>query len=102
MHEQIERDVMRTHPDMHFFSGSDGAAVTHRKVRESCLSHHRACSLMHHGLWMWSHALRSRPKFDMAQSRAAGDLWSKRKNACLAHLIVIEANPHINWHSRGL
>lgn len=33
MHEQIERDVMRTHPDMHFFSGSDGAAVTHRKVR---------------------------------------------------------------------
>ncbi|KAK9818717.1 hypothetical protein WJX74_002076 [Apatococcus lobatus] len=31
MHEQIERDVMRTHPDMHFFSGSDGAAVTHRK-----------------------------------------------------------------------
>lgn len=30
--EQIDRDVMRTHPDMHFFSGSDGAAVTHREV----------------------------------------------------------------------
>ena len=32
MMEQIDRDVMRTHPDMHFFSGSDGAAVTHREV----------------------------------------------------------------------
>ena len=35
MHEQIERDVMRTHPDMHFFSGSDGAAVTHREVHKA-------------------------------------------------------------------
>ncbi len=36
MMEQIDRDVMRTHPDMHFFSGSDGAAVTHREVPEPC------------------------------------------------------------------
>ncbi|KAL4440278.1 hypothetical protein ABPG75_003279 [Micractinium tetrahymenae] len=28
--EQIERDVARTHPDMHFFSGEGGAAATHR------------------------------------------------------------------------
>ncbi|KAI3431527.1 hypothetical protein D9Q98_004577 [Chlorella vulgaris] len=28
--EQIERDVARTHPDMHFFSGASGAAATHR------------------------------------------------------------------------
>ena len=33
MLEQIERDVMRTHPDMHFFSGDDPIAVRHRKVR---------------------------------------------------------------------
>ena len=33
MLEQIERDVMRTHPDMHFFSGDDPVAVRHRKVR---------------------------------------------------------------------
>lgn len=33
MLEQIERDVMRTHPDMHFFSGDDPKAVMHRKVR---------------------------------------------------------------------
>ena len=32
MMEQIDRDVMRTHPDMHFFSGSDGAAVLHQEV----------------------------------------------------------------------
>ncbi len=32
MMEQIERDVMRTHPGLHFFSGDDGAAVTHREV----------------------------------------------------------------------
>lgn len=31
--EQIDRDVMRTHPDMHFFSGSSTAAEQHRKVR---------------------------------------------------------------------
>lgn len=30
--EQIDRDVMRTHPDMHFFSGDDGDAVIHREV----------------------------------------------------------------------
>ena len=35
MMEQIDRDVMRTHPDMHFFSGSDGSAVTHREARNS-------------------------------------------------------------------
>lgn len=38
MMEQIDRDVMRTHPDMHFFSGSDGAAVTHREVTCPSLS----------------------------------------------------------------
>ena len=32
MMEQIDRDVLRTHPDMHFFSGDDGSAVTHRAV----------------------------------------------------------------------
>lgn len=32
MMEQIDRDVMRTHPDMHFFSGSDRTAQTHREV----------------------------------------------------------------------
>lgn len=32
MMEQIGRDVMRTHPDMHFFSGSDCTAETHRNV----------------------------------------------------------------------
>ena len=30
--EQIERDVMRTHPDMHFFSGDDPPAMLHRAV----------------------------------------------------------------------
>ena len=38
MLEQIERDVMRTHPDMHFFSGDDPIAVRHRKV---CMSPHQ-------------------------------------------------------------
>ena len=33
LREQIERDVMRTHPDMHFFSGDDLAACLHREVR---------------------------------------------------------------------
>ena len=28
--EQIERDVARTHPDMHFFCGAGAAAATHR------------------------------------------------------------------------
>jgi hypothetical protein len=32
MMEQIDRDVMRTHPGLHFFSGDDGAAVTHREA----------------------------------------------------------------------
>ena len=32
MMEQIDRDVLRTHPGLHFFSGDDGAAVTHREV----------------------------------------------------------------------
>ena len=32
MMEQIDRDVMRTHPGLHFFSGDDGSAVTHREV----------------------------------------------------------------------
>lgn len=31
--EQIDRDVMRTHPDMHFFSGDSEDAEQHRKVR---------------------------------------------------------------------
>ena len=51
MHEQIERDVMRTHPDMHFFSGSDGAAVTHRKVWELALAGH-----LPYGLNIWPKA----------------------------------------------
>lgn len=40
MREQIERDVMRTHPDMHFFSGDDPHAKLHRSVRPlaCCLS----------------------------------------------------------------
>lgn len=29
--EQIDRDVLRTHPDMHFFSGDELAAVLHRE-----------------------------------------------------------------------
>lgn len=29
--EQIDRDVKRTHPDMHFFSGDDAKAVAHRQ-----------------------------------------------------------------------
>ena len=35
--EQIDRDVMRTHPDLHFFSGDDQTATTHR---EACTRHH--------------------------------------------------------------
>ena len=30
---QVERDVMRTHPDMQFFSGDDARAEGHREVR---------------------------------------------------------------------
>ena len=33
MMEQIDRDVMRTHPDLHFFSGDDQTAITHREAR---------------------------------------------------------------------
>ena len=29
--EQIDRDVMRTHPDMHFFSGESAEAEEHRR-----------------------------------------------------------------------
>jgi predicted lysophospholipase L1 biosynthesis ABC-type transport system permease subunit len=29
--EQIDRDVMRTHPDMHFFSGDSADAEQHRR-----------------------------------------------------------------------
>ena len=51
MMEQIDRDVLRTHPDMHFFSGDDGSAVTHRAVpppaaARSLLS--RECSAFTH------------------------------------------------------
>ena len=38
MMEQIDRDVLRTHPGLHFFSGDDGSAVTHREVPHS--AHH--------------------------------------------------------------
>ena len=31
--EQIERDVVRTHPDMHFFTGETEDAEEHRRVR---------------------------------------------------------------------
>ena len=37
MMEQIDRDVMRTHPDMHFFSGDDSTVITHREVLSSWL-----------------------------------------------------------------
>ncbi|KAK9834207.1 hypothetical protein WJX81_008458 [Elliptochloris bilobata] len=37
MMEQIDRDVLRTHPDMHFFSGDDGSAVQHRAEMKRCL-----------------------------------------------------------------
>lgn len=30
--EQIDRDVMRTHPDMHFFSGDGESSKQHREV----------------------------------------------------------------------
>lgn len=29
---QIDRDVLRTHPDLHFFSGEGEAATQHRRV----------------------------------------------------------------------
>jgi hypothetical protein len=32
MMEQIDRDVMRTHPDMHFFSGDGEPSKRHREV----------------------------------------------------------------------
>jgi hypothetical protein len=30
---QVDRDVMRTHPDMHFFTGDSEEAELHREVR---------------------------------------------------------------------
>ena len=56
--EQIDRDVMRTHPGLHFFSGDDGTAVTHREVRApalTCMLKPRQTSVSvlmppHHGL----------------------------------------------------
>jgi hypothetical protein len=33
--EQITRDVMRTHPDMHFFTGDTEEAELHRQARDS-------------------------------------------------------------------
>lgn len=33
--EQITRDVVRTHPDMHFFTGDTEEAELHRQVRDS-------------------------------------------------------------------
>jgi len=30
--DQINKDIMRTHPDMHFFSGDGEAAELHRMV----------------------------------------------------------------------
>ncbi|WIA33086.1 hypothetical protein OEZ86_006240 [Tetradesmus obliquus] len=35
--EQIDRDVMRTHPDMHFFSGDSADAEQHRREMKRCL-----------------------------------------------------------------
>lgn len=35
--EQIDRDVMRTHPDMHFFSGDTEEAEQHRREMKRCL-----------------------------------------------------------------
>ena len=34
--EQITRDVVRTHPDMHFFTGESEASELHRQVPCSC------------------------------------------------------------------
>jgi hypothetical protein len=34
--EQIDRDVMRTHPDMHFFSGDSAEAEQHRREMKRC------------------------------------------------------------------
>mmetsp|Transcript_37548 Transcript_37548/g.106033 ORF Transcript_37548/g.106033 Transcript_37548/m.106033 type:complete len:261 (-) Transcript_37548:128-910(-) len=35
--EQIERDVMRTHPDMHFFSGDKSDSIRHREEMQRAL-----------------------------------------------------------------
>jgi hypothetical protein len=35
--EQIDRDVMRTHPDMHFFSGESPEAEEHRREMKRAL-----------------------------------------------------------------
>eukprot|EP00884_Botryococcus_braunii_P013068 jgi/Botrbrau1/21762/Bobra.43_1s0152.1 len=37
MLEQIDRDVLRTHPDMHFFSGEDGPPLQHRQEMKRAL-----------------------------------------------------------------
>ena len=37
MMEQIDRDVMRTHPDMHFFSGDGELSKKHREVCKASL-----------------------------------------------------------------
>jgi hypothetical protein len=40
---QVERDVMRTHPDMHFFTGESQEAELHRQVNsvDTCLCKHK-------------------------------------------------------------
>ena len=45
--EQIDRDVMRTHPDMHFFSGDDAPAVQHRQVSLPPSRDQALCALAH-------------------------------------------------------
>ena len=42
MMEQIDRDVMRTHPDMHFFSGDGDVPKGHREVSYCMKDSHAA------------------------------------------------------------
>ena len=55
MMEQIDRDVMRTHPDMHFFSGDGEPSKRHREVciiLESC---DHLCAFPNMCLWQSTH-----------------------------------------------
>lgn len=61
--EQIDRDVMRTHPDMHFFSGDSADAEQHRREMKRYRTH--------------------------AQTHAASDLADKRAG----HDCTLASNP---------
>jgi len=82
MMEQIDRDVMRTHPDMHFFSGSDRTASTHREV---CLWKCRgSCIALHHELRCKAQLPGKHPNY-------------KRRSELSRHssLLVCEAEEHL-------